>query len=261
MHYFVCNVVFQFSQFFFFLWAATPVFIAEILYLRVLDMSHCLILQAKDKPRRAFAIVKERIVTTQPCSVIEEVQQGGQCGGGLSLWGPTKPKVRYQDLRLCYPATYIAIRLLPRGIFLSNQCQPAQICRFSWRTMQVYWRTVTLPWKFPSTLPLPLPSPSSRSDTTDTLVRAIRSVFYFSKKSLFMQHASLSAELCLMSDTKGGFEVDGPPQTKVVGVTGAPANNHLRQGKGLFVLSCPGVCSRGSDSHHQLFIHLFFSFL
>lgn len=75
-------------------------------------MSHCLILQAKDKPRRAFGVVKERIVTTQPCSVIEEVQQGGQCGGGLSLWGPTKPKVRYQDLRLCYPATY---SILPSG--------------------------------------------------------------------------------------------------------------------------------------------------
>lgn len=75
-------------------------------------MSHCLILQSKDKKRRAFGIVKERIVTTQPCSVIEEVQQGEQCGGGLSLCGLTNPKVRYQDLRLSHPATYVA-RLLP----------------------------------------------------------------------------------------------------------------------------------------------------
>ncbi|CAF89418.1 unnamed protein product, partial [Tetraodon nigroviridis] len=59
---------------------------------RILDMSHCLILQAKDKPRRAFGIVKERIVTAQPCSVVEEVQQGGQCGAGLSLCGPSTPK-------------------------------------------------------------------------------------------------------------------------------------------------------------------------
>lgn len=117
---FVYNAVFRFSRNFF-LWAATPVLIAEILYPRVLDMSHCLILQAKDKPRRAFGIVKERIVTTQPCSVIEEVQQGEQCGGGLSLCGPTKPNVRYQDLRLCYPATYVANRLLLRGIFMSKQ--------------------------------------------------------------------------------------------------------------------------------------------
>lgn len=61
-------------------------------------MSHCLILQAKDKPRRAFGIVKERIVTAQPCSVVEEVQQGGQCGAGLSLCGPSTPKVLYPDL-------------------------------------------------------------------------------------------------------------------------------------------------------------------
>lgn len=65
-------------------------------------MSHCLILQTKDKPRRTFGIVKERIVTTQPCSVIEEVQQGGQCGGGLSLCGLAKPKVSYQNLSPCH---------------------------------------------------------------------------------------------------------------------------------------------------------------
>lgn len=70
-------------------------------------------------------------------------------------------------------------------------------------------------------------------------------VFYFGKNSLFMRHASPSAELCLMSDTKGGFEVDGPPQTRVVGVTGAPANNHLRQGKGLFGTFLPRCLLEG----------------
>ncbi|KAM9805707.1 gasdermin Eb isoform 2-T2 [Syngnathus typhle] len=39
---------------------------------RVLDMSHCLIQQTKKK-RQVFGVVKERIVTSQPCSVIEEV--------------------------------------------------------------------------------------------------------------------------------------------------------------------------------------------
>ncbi|XP_040899958.1 gasdermin Eb isoform X2 [Toxotes jaculatrix] len=64
---------------------------------RVLDMSHCLIQQAKEKHRRVFGIVKERIVTTNPCSVIEEVQQGGQCGGRLSLCGPKNPKVSLKE--------------------------------------------------------------------------------------------------------------------------------------------------------------------
>ncbi|XP_006801451.1 gasdermin Eb [Neolamprologus brichardi] len=59
---------------------------------KVLDMSHCLIQQTKEKQRRVFGIVKDRIVTTQPCSVIEEVQQGGQCGGSLSTCGPKMTK-------------------------------------------------------------------------------------------------------------------------------------------------------------------------
>ena len=56
-------------------------------------MTHSLVQQTKEKHKQSFGIVKERIVTTQPCSVIEEVQQGGQCGGGLSLCGPKNPKV------------------------------------------------------------------------------------------------------------------------------------------------------------------------
>lgn len=65
-------------------------------------MSHCLIIQTKEKPRRTFGIVKERIVTSQPCSVIEDVQQGGHCGGGLNLCVFAKPKVCYQDRCPCH---------------------------------------------------------------------------------------------------------------------------------------------------------------
>ncbi|XP_034083870.1 gasdermin Eb isoform X2 [Gymnodraco acuticeps] len=64
---------------------------------RVLDMSHSLIQQVKEKQRRVFGIVKERIVTTQPCSVIEEVQQGAQCAGGLSICGPQSLKVSLKE--------------------------------------------------------------------------------------------------------------------------------------------------------------------
>lgn len=64
---------------------------------RILDMSHCLIEQTKVKPRAVFGIVKERIVTTQPCSVIEEVQKEGQCGGILTSCGPASPKVSLKE--------------------------------------------------------------------------------------------------------------------------------------------------------------------
>ncbi|CAB1333890.1 unnamed protein product, partial [Coregonus sp. 'balchen'] len=42
----------------------------------LLDMSHCLIQQTCEKAREVFAVVKERIVTTQPCSVIKVQQRG-----------------------------------------------------------------------------------------------------------------------------------------------------------------------------------------
>ncbi|XP_077383111.1 gasdermin Eb [Festucalex cinctus] len=63
---------------------------------RLLDMSHCLIQQIKKK-RQVFGVVKERIVTSQPCSVIEEVQQAEQCTGTLSLCEPKSPKVSLKD--------------------------------------------------------------------------------------------------------------------------------------------------------------------
>lgn len=64
---------------------------------RVLDMTHCLVEQTMMNHKQVFGIVKERIVTTQPCSVIEEVQKEGQCGGGLALCGPTTKKVSLKE--------------------------------------------------------------------------------------------------------------------------------------------------------------------
>lgn len=64
---------------------------------RVLDMSHCLVEQTMRNHKQVFGIVKERIVTTQPCSVIEEVQKEGQCGGRFALCGPTAKKVSLKE--------------------------------------------------------------------------------------------------------------------------------------------------------------------
>lgn len=59
-------------------------------------MSHALVKQTKERQRQSFGFVKERIMNAQPCSVIEEVQHSGQCGGGLSLCGPQNSKVLLQ---------------------------------------------------------------------------------------------------------------------------------------------------------------------
>uniref|UniRef100_A0A3B4ABI8 Gasdermin pore forming domain-containing protein n=1 Tax=Periophthalmus magnuspinnatus TaxID=409849 RepID=A0A3B4ABI8_9GOBI len=57
---------------------------------RRLDMSHCLVEQTMMNNNRVFGIVKERIVTTEPCSVIEEVQKEGKCTGMVTFL----PRVR-----------------------------------------------------------------------------------------------------------------------------------------------------------------------
>lgn len=52
---------------------------------RVLDLQHSLIQQTRETQREVLAIVKERIFTTQPCTVTEEVQEGGTCTGMLGF--------------------------------------------------------------------------------------------------------------------------------------------------------------------------------
>lgn len=64
---------------------------------RILNMSHDLVHQTTNKRKKVFAIVMERILTTQPSSVIEEVQQGGQCGAGLSFRGPRTSKISLKE--------------------------------------------------------------------------------------------------------------------------------------------------------------------
>lgn len=65
----------------------------DFTHVRTLDMTHALVKQTKERQKQSFGIVKERITNAQPCSVVEEVQQSGQCGGGLSLCGPQNSKV------------------------------------------------------------------------------------------------------------------------------------------------------------------------
>lgn len=48
---------------------------------RVLDMQHSLIQQTRNAKTEVLAVVKERIITTQPCTITEEVQEGGSCSG------------------------------------------------------------------------------------------------------------------------------------------------------------------------------------
>ncbi|XP_046887429.1 gasdermin Eb [Hypomesus transpacificus] len=122
---------------------------------RILDMSHCLIQQTRQKHKEVFGVVKERIVTTQPCSVIEEVQQAGQLGGLLSLCGPKLTKVCVKENSSLQKDSNITMEIPPH-------------------TVLAY-------------------------DIIELVVKSTGKYY-----------------LCLMSDTSGGFEVDGPVKKNVV---------------------------------------------
>lgn len=134
---------------------------------RLLDMSHSLVQQTKEKHRQSFGIVKERIVTTQPSSVIEDVQQGGECGGGLTFCGRKTPKVSLKE------------------------------------------------------------NGSLSKDSNVTMEIPVHTALAYALLELEIKHDG-RYELCLMSDTTGGFEVDGPVKKELVGVTGAPASENSR---------------------------------
>lgn len=127
---------------------------------RVLDMAHPLIQQTREKHKEVFGIVKERIITTQPFSVVEDVQQGGQLGGQLSICLPNTVKVSLK------------------------------------------------------------PNASLHKDSNIKLEIPANTVIAYSLIELQVKATGLY-ELCLMSDTLGGFEVDGPVET-FVGLSSSP---------------------------------------
>ncbi|XP_029307874.1 gasdermin Eb [Cottoperca gobio] len=143
---------------------------------RALDMSHSLVQQAKEKHRRVFGIVKECIVTTAPCSVIEEVQQGGQCGGGLSLCWLKSSKVSLKE------------------------------------------------------------NGSLSKDSNVTMEIPIHTTIAYALIELEIKHDGRYG-LCLMSDTMGGFEVDGPAKKGLSGIFGAPPSENSHLGEELEQLS------------------------
>uniref|UniRef100_A0A674CLK2 Gasdermin Eb n=1 Tax=Salmo trutta TaxID=8032 RepID=A0A674CLK2_SALTR len=127
---------------------------------KLLDMSHCLIQQTREKTREVFGVVKERIVTTQPCWVIEEVQQGGQLEELLIFCGPKSTQVSVKENSSLHKDSNVSLEI------------PAHTV--------IAYCIIELEIKLNG-----------------------------------------HYELCLMSDTLGGFEVDGPVKKSLVGVSGA----------------------------------------
>lgn len=67
---------------------------------RRLDFQHSLLKQTLQRQREVFALVKERIITTQTCMVIEQVHGGGSCSAFLGFTVPKKIQVRPTGLHV-----------------------------------------------------------------------------------------------------------------------------------------------------------------
>ncbi|XP_023681043.1 gasdermin-E [Paramormyrops kingsleyae] len=60
---------------------------------RYVNLEHCLIQQTQEKGNEVFGVLKERIFTTQHCSIMEKVKGHGSCGTGLTFFTPQSVKV------------------------------------------------------------------------------------------------------------------------------------------------------------------------
>ncbi|KAG9276674.1 gasdermin Eb [Astyanax mexicanus] len=134
---------------------------------RVLDMQHSLIQQTQQKRTEVFALVKERIVTTQPCTVTEEVQEGGSCGAFFGLTVPKKISVSVKN-------------------------------------------------------------GSHQSDSNVSVEIPAKTALAYCLIELSVK-ATGQFELCLMPDTYGSMEVDGPVKKNVAMVYGAPPQTPNKQ--------------------------------
>ncbi|KAK7147736.1 hypothetical protein R3I94_010303 [Phoxinus phoxinus] len=81
---------------------------------RVLDLQHSLIQQTRESQREVLTVVKERIFTTQPCTVSEEVQEGGTCSGMLGLNKTIKVSVNDKGKPFVEYDTNVSINIPPK---------------------------------------------------------------------------------------------------------------------------------------------------
>ncbi|KAG7457471.1 hypothetical protein MATL_G00227560 [Megalops atlanticus] len=98
---------------------------------RVLNLEHRLLRQTRGRRRDVVAVLKERIVSTQPCSISQQVKELSSCGAMLGLLGPGPVQVSVQEngsvrmdsnISMEIPAgTVLAYSLIELEVKLSGQ--------------------------------------------------------------------------------------------------------------------------------------------
>lgn len=83
---------------------------------RVLDLKHSLVHQTREKQRDVLTVVKERIITTQPCTVTEELQRDGSCMGMFGFNQKIKVSVNDKGKHIVDYDTNVSINIPPKTI-------------------------------------------------------------------------------------------------------------------------------------------------
>ncbi|XP_050987061.1 gasdermin Eb [Labeo rohita] len=81
---------------------------------RVLDLNHSLIEQTRETKREVLTLVKERIITTQSCTITEEVQGGGTCAGIFGFNKTIKVSVNNKEKPFVESDTNVSINIPPK---------------------------------------------------------------------------------------------------------------------------------------------------
>ncbi|KAG9345176.1 hypothetical protein JZ751_009719 [Albula glossodonta] len=82
--------------------------------LRKQEVDHCLIEQTREKHNEVFGILKEKIVTTQQCSVTEEVQEQGACAAALGFLGNKRIKVSVNENGDLHQDSNVSLEIPPQ---------------------------------------------------------------------------------------------------------------------------------------------------
>ncbi|XP_051576491.1 gasdermin-E-like [Myxocyprinus asiaticus] len=83
---------------------------------RVLDLRHSLVQQTREQHREVLAVVKERIITTDLCTVTEEVQERGICTGMFGLNKQIKVSVNDKGKPVVDNDSNVSLNIPPKTI-------------------------------------------------------------------------------------------------------------------------------------------------
>ncbi|XP_023658345.1 gasdermin Eb isoform X3 [Paramormyrops kingsleyae] len=82
---------------------------------RLMNLEHCLIKQIREQQKEAFGVVKERILTTEQCTIYEQVQEQGDCATALGF-RKHKIQVSVKNSGSLYMDSKVSLEIPPQTV-------------------------------------------------------------------------------------------------------------------------------------------------